>query len=83
MSFNFVSTDIAFSRKKTMITILQLQFNNVPIECVQSQKHLGLILDSKLDFHEYISSILSKVNKLTAVLRKLFFPRHFLLTIYK
>ena len=66
-----------------MITALQLQFNAVPIESVQSQKHLGLILESKLDVHEYISSILSKVNKLTAVLRKLFLPRHFLLTIYK
>ena len=54
-----------------MITALQLQFNAVPIESVQSQKHLGLILESKLDVHEYISSILSKVNKLTAVLRKL------------
>ena len=81
MNFNFDSTDVAFSRKKKIITTLQLQFNNVPIECIQSQKHLGLILHSKLD----ISSILSKVNKLTAVLRKLqtVLPRYFLLTIYK
>lgn len=71
--------------EKKIITTLQLQFNNVPVECIQSQKHLGLILYSKLDFIEYISSILSKVNKLTAVLRKLqtVLPRYFLLTIYK
>ena len=48
-----------------------LIFNNVPVKRVQSQKHPGLTLDSKPDFHQRISWILSKLIKLTAVLRKL------------
>ena len=60
-------------------------FNKLPVKRIQSHKHLGLTLASKLNFNEHISSILSKINKLTAVLRKLqtALPRHSLLTIYK
>ena len=59
--------------------------NNVPAKHVLFYKRLGLLLGAKLDFHEHISSILSKVNKLTAVLEKLqtVLPRHSLLTTNK
>ena len=46
-------------------------FKKLPVKRVQSHKHLGLTLDSKLNFNKHISSTLSKVNKLTAMLRKL------------
>ena len=81
MSFNPDSTkpahEVIFSRKKN-INYSLITFNKLPVKCVQSHKHLGLTLDSKLNFNEHISSILSIVNKLTAVLRKLqtFLPRH-------
>ena len=71
--------------KKNNIHYPPITFNKVPIKRVQSHKNLGSTLDSKLNFHEDISSVLSNVNKLTAVLRKLktVLPRRSLLTIYK
>ena len=62
-----------------------ITFNDFPVKRVESHKHLGLTPDSKSNFHEHISSILSQVNKLTAALRKLQsdLPRHLLLAIYK
>ena len=50
-----------------------------------TQKHLGMFLDTKLDFQEHLKSIFSKVNKTIGLLRKLhhILPRSPLLTIYK
>ena len=59
-------------------------FNNLPVTRVQFHRHLGLTLDSQLNFNEHICSTLSIVDKLTAVLQKLqtVLPRHSLSTIY-
>ena len=87
MSFNPDSTKPAhqavFSRKNN-IHYPPITFNKLPVKCVQSQKHLRLKLDSKLNFNEHISSIFSKVNKLTVVLWKLqtVLPLHSLLILY-
>ena len=35
-----------------------ITFSNVPVMLVQNYKHLGLTLDSELNFYEHISSIL-------------------------
>ena len=63
----------------------QILFNDLPVKRVQFHRHLGLTLDSQLNFNGHISWILSIFNKLTAVLRKLKtrLPRYSLLTIYK
>ena len=47
------------------------------------QKHLEMYLDPKLDFLEHLKKIQTKVNKSTALLRKLqtIVPRSTLLTI--
>ena len=88
MSFNPDSTkpahEVVFSRKKN-IHYPPILFNNLPVKRVQFHRHLGLTLDSQLNFNEHISSTLSIVNKLTAVFRKLqtLLPRRSLLTIYK
>ena len=76
MSFNSDSTktppEVVFSqKKKNTIHYPPITFNKFPVERVQFHKHLGL--NSKLNFNEYISLILSKVNKLITVLRKLLF----------
>ena len=62
-----------------------IEFNSVSVKRVQAHKHLGSTLDLKLNFDEHISSILSQVNKLYAVLWKLqtVLSMHSLLTIYK
>ena len=74
MSFNPYSTkpthEVVFVRKNN-IHYPPITFNNLLLKHVQSHKHLGLKLDPKLNFNKHISSILSIVNKLTAVLRRL------------
>ena len=54
------------------------------VKQVPSQKHLGMILDTKLNFQEHLKNILNKVN-ITELLRKLqnILQRGPLLTIYK
>ena len=72
-------------KKKKIAPNPPITFNNVPVKHVQFRKHVGLTLDSKVDFYGHSSSIFSKVNKLAAVLRKLqtVLPRHFPFTIYE
>ena len=50
-----------------------------------SQKHLGLILESKLDFNEHIESKIGKCNEIIRSMKKLslILSRKSLLTIYK
>ena len=69
------------SVEKKNIHYPPILFNNLPVKRVQSHRHLGLTLDSKLNFNKHIFSILSIVNTLTAAFRKLqtVLPRKFLL----
>ena len=59
--------------------------NNGPVKRIPFQKHLGLILHSKPDFNELINTVLLKVDKMIALLRKFLhiLLRHSLLIIYK
>ena len=77
--------ELIFSRKLKTVPYLSITFNNHPLSLCPAQKHLGLLLDSKLMFNEHINHILSKVNKSTGLLRKFqsVFPRSSLPTIYK
>ena len=63
--------EVIFSRKLQKISHLPIYFNSNPIEQVSSKKHLGLILDTKLNFQEHIKNILTKVNKTIGLLQKL------------
>ena len=49
------------------------------------EKHLGILLDFRLDFQEHWKSLVKKVNKTVALLRKFrkILPRSALLTIYE
>ena len=77
--------EVIFSRKIQKTCHPAIYFNNKSDKQVPSQKHLGLILDSKLSFQEHLQNILNKVNKTIGLLRKLqnILPREPLLTIYK
>ena len=59
-------------------------FNENPIHQVQLQKNLGLFLDPKLSFGEYIQCILNKTCKIIVLIKKLqpIISRAALLTIY-
>ena len=89
MSFNpdpsKQSQEFIFSRKIQKTCHPFIYFNNKSVKQVPSPKHLGLILDTKLNFQEHLKSILNKVNKTIGQLRKLenIVPRGPPLTIYK
>ena len=89
MSFNpdpkKQAQEVIFSRKIQKSSQPSLIFNNYVVTQSLTQKHLGMFLDTKLDFQEHLKSIFSKVNKTIGLLRKLhhILPRSPLLTIYK
>ena len=61
--------EVIFSRKFKKFRHPSITFKNNPLSFCPAQKHLGLILDSKLTFNEHINHILSKVNKSIELLR--------------
>ena len=74
--------EVLFSRKKKTRNHPTLSFNNIQVERASSQKHLGLILDEKLNFKQHIESAIVKINKGVALLR-CGLPRKSLITINK
>ena len=89
MSFNpdpsKQAQEVIFSRKIKKPNHPELIFNNIPVNQTPYQKHLGMFLDSKLNFSEHLKYITNKVNKSIGLLRKLqlILPRRSLVTIYK
>ena len=89
MSFNpdpsKQAQEVIFSRKLQKSVYPPLHFNNIAVTQSATQKHLGMLLDVKLDFQGHLKNIYSKVNKTIGLLRKLHntLPRLPLLTIYK
>ena len=89
MDFNPAPTkqaqEVIFSRKTKKLPHSPLVFNNVNITQSTYQKHLGIILDSKLIFENHINMVTTKINKTFGLLRKLqnLLPRTALITIYK
>ena len=74
-----------FLRKKKTQNHPNRSLNNIQVERVSHQQHLGIILDEKLNFTEYIDSTILKVNRGIAVLKKLRYslPWKSLITTYK
>ena len=77
--------EVIFSRKTKEIYHPPLVFNNTNVSQSSSQKHLGVILDSKLIFDEHLKMVSLKISKTLGLLRKLhnLLPRSALITIYK
>ena len=63
--------EVIFSRKLKNVSYPLLIFNNANVSSCKSQKHLGILLDSKLTFEEHFKMILNKTNRTTWLLRKL------------
>ena len=89
MSFNpdpsKQTQEVIFSCKLQKSTHPTLNFNkNTGTQSV-TQMHLGMLLDTNLDFQGHLKSKLNKVNKTIGLLRKLHntLPRLLLLTIYE
>ena len=73
MSFNpdpcKQAQEVNFSRKLKNESHPPLLFNNGNVSSCKSQKHLGVLLDSKLTFEEQYKTILSKTNRTIGLLR--------------
>ena len=63
--------EVIFSSQIQKTCHPSIYFSNKSFKKVPSQKYLGLILDSKLNFQEHLKNILNKVNKTIGLLRKL------------
>ena len=75
MSFNpdptKMAQEVLFSRKKSKVIHPSLIFNEKDVSRSEFQKHLGLVLDSKLNFNMYLKGKFSIINNGIALLRKL------------
>ena len=76
---------VIFSRKSNKIDHSLLYFNQNLVKSSSTHKHLGMILDTKLDFSLHLKNVQSKVNKTIGLLPKLqdTLPRTSLITIFK
>ena len=68
--------EIIFFCKRSIVFHPPLTFNNIPVVQTNSEKHLGMQLDKKLNFEEIYyfkcySKVVSKVNKTIGIIRKL------------
>ena len=79
------ATEVCFSHKRDNVPHEPLTFNNNKIQSIPAQKHLGFILDSKLDFNQHIDDKISKCDKIIGTMRRvsITLSRKSLLTIYK
>ena len=76
---------VIFSRNLNKPVHPNLTFNNSQVSQTESQKHLGLVLDNKLNFNKHLKGVLDKISKTMGLICKFqpILPRFSLLTIYK
>ena len=79
------ATEIVFSKKRSDMQLPTLTFNDNILTPTNSHKHLGTILDSKLNFNNHLSEKINKANKGIGIIRRpyKFLPRASLTNIYK
>ena len=77
--------EVIFSRKAKEIYHPPLLFNNNSVSQSSSQKHVGVIIDSKLILEEYLKMVSLKISKILGLVRKLnnLLPWSALISIYK
>ena len=63
--------EVCFSHKRDKVVYPPLQFNNNDVQSANSQKHLRLVSDSKLDFNEHVNSKINKCNISIGIMKKL------------
>ena len=74
--------EVVFSGITSETRHLLLIINKAVIKRVPFHKHLGQIWGSKLDFKEQLDNVLSRADKMIALLQYIM-PRRSVLTIYK
>ena len=58
-------------KKNLIITHPIIHFNNVQVQSANEQRHLGIILDEKLNFKSHIDKVLTKASKGIAAIKRL------------
>ena len=64
---NKPAREVLFSKKKKTQNHANISLNNIQVERVSHQKHLGIILDEKRNFKDNIDSTILKVDRGIAV----------------
>ena len=79
------ATEVLFSCKKSSPTHPQIIFNGTAVGKMSEQKHLGLILDSKLSLEKHLNAKIIKATKYLGVIKHLsrFLPLKTLDQMYK
>ena len=82
---NKLATEVIFSHKRNSVPQPIISFNNTPVMNVPFHKHLGLTLDSKLNFSQHLQERFSKANRGIGLIENLFHsvPHKSLLVIFK
>ena len=82
---NKQANEVCFSRRRNPYHHPSFSFNINIVQTSPSQKHLGLILDNKLDFNQHIDEKIKNCNRIIGIMKRLSLslPRKSLLTIYK
>ena len=79
------AVEVIFSKKRCPRNHPPIFLKNAPVKSIREQKHLGVILDSKLSFASHVKSVISKCRQAIGMLKFLseYLPRHTLNDIYK
>ena len=82
---NKQAQELYFSKKAGNQKSLDLTFNKSNVASSPSVKHLGMLLDSRLNFNQHVQSKTNKCYKIIGLIKKLsrHLPREALLRIYK
>ena len=84
---NKQANEVIFSRKTSSNNLSHppIKFNNNDISKCPHQKHLGIVLDSELNFNAHVDQKIKKCNRIIGFIRRLSINllRDALLTIYK
>ena len=82
---NKQTIEICFSHKRDNKKYPSLVFSDSKVQIASSQKHLGLILDLKLDSKDHIDNKVNKYNKTIRIMKRLYLilSRKNLSIIYK
>ena len=77
--------EVVFSKKINIMNHPDLYFNDVKIDRCSNEKHLGLILDEKLNFKKHVDEKIKKAMKTIGTIKRLnsILSRCLLLTIFK
>ena len=73
---NKPAREVLFSRKDKVHVHPTINLNNIQVERTSYQKHLGTLLDEKLNFKQHIDSAVPKINKGISVI--LYHGNHYL-----